>query len=411
MMAVDQDGDQDPSISGAGATRGPLGGLLVLEVAQVITGPMAGMLLAELGADVVKVEPPGRGDSFRRWEGGSGGIDVPPSFSAYNRGKRSVTLDTKTEAGRDVYLRLAQRADIVIENFRPGVMDAAGVGPMALRVRNPRLVYCSITGTGTAGPRATRPVYDAVAQATSGLWSQFSDLARPQPVGPPMADQLTALYATLAILAAIEQRHVSGAGATVEVSMLGACLAFQTLAVTGFLAGEPAPSPHTRARRSLTLAFSSSDGLPFCVHLSSPQKFWEALCAAIEQPGLATDPRFARKADRTDAYDELHAVLQGAFGTRTRAEWLTRLDAAGVPAAAILDLGEAVADPQVAAIGMLVPGTGAGSDVLGSAISVDDRRCAATVPAPRLGGHTEELLVELGYDADQIAALRDEGVL
>jgi crotonobetainyl-CoA:carnitine CoA-transferase CaiB-like acyl-CoA transferase len=390
---------------------GLLGGIVVVEMAQVITGPMAGMLLAELGADVVKVEPPGTGDSFRRWEGGKAETDVPASFAAYNRGKRSVTLDTRTERGRDVYRTLVDRADVVIENFRPGVLDGAGIGPLALRERNPRLVYCSITGAGPVGPRASAPVFDAVAQARSGLWSQFSDLERPEPVGPPMADQLTAMYAALAVAAAIERRHATGVGCTLEVSMLGACMAFQTLAITGLLAGEPAPDRRTRARRSLTFAFHGSDGLPFCIHLSSPQKFWESLCGAIGQPALASDQRFAAKRDRTDAYEELRAVLQETFGTRTRNEWLRRLDDCGVPAAPIFDLGEVVADPQVVAIEMLVPGDEDGTTVLGSAISVDGHRCRSDGPAPSLGIHTDEVLRELGFDGVAIAGLRAEGAV
>ncbi|MGH9089179.1 MAG: CaiB/BaiF CoA transferase family protein [Acidimicrobiales bacterium] len=385
-----------------------LAGVTVLEIAQVITGPMAGLQLAELGADVIKVEPPGRGDSFRRWEGGEGD-GVPASFAAYNRGKRSVTLDIKTEEGRDFYRRLAGRCDVVIENFRPGVMDAADLGPAVLRQRDPTLVYCSITGSGMQGPRAQQPTYDAVAQAASGLWSQFTDLRAPEPVGPPLADQLTALYASIAILAALERRRRTGIGSTVEVSMLSACLGFQTLALTGVLRGEPVPEPSTRARRSLTFAFLGSDGLPFCVHLSSPQKFWIALCGALDQSALAADPRFARKADRTAAYDELRGILQGHFSTHSRKEWLHRLEQHGVPAAPLFDLGEVVEDTQVAAIGMLDDGPD--GRTLGSPITRDGERCRAAAPPPRLGEHTGEVLAELGCSVAEIDALREGGIV
>lgn len=384
-----------------------LAGVVVLEIAQVITGPMAGLQLAELGADVVKVEPPDRGDSFRRWEGGGDG--VPASFAAYNRGKRSVTLDVKTEEGRELYLRLAERADVVLENFRPGVMDAAGIGPHALRARFPRLVYCSITGSGTTGPRAMQPTYDAVAQATSGLWSQFTDLAAPEPLGPPLADQLTALYATIGVLAALERRRRTGEGSVVEVSMLSACMAFQTLALTGVLAGEEVPDRATRARRSLTFAFQGADGLPFCVHLSSPQKFWTALCEALEQPALATDPRFAAKRDRTAAYVELRTVLQGHFAARPRAAWLACLAAHGVPAAPLQHLGEVVDDEQARAIGML-PDAG-GRRFLAGAVSCDGARAAAAAPPPVLGQDTDAVLTELGCSPADVARLRAEGVV
>lgn len=384
-----------------------LEGVVVLEIAQVITGPMCGLQLAELGADVVKVEPPARGDSFRRWEGTGG--EVPASFAAYNRGKRSITLDVKTEKGRQLYKRLAARADVVIENFRPGVMDAMGLGPRSLRAQFPGLVYCSITGSGTTGPRADQPTYDAVAQAASGLWSQFTDLADPEPLGPPLADQLTALYATIAVLAALERRSRAGVGTDVEVSMLSACMAFQTLALTGVLAGEDVPDRATRARRSLTFAFTGADNLPFCVHLSSPQKFWVALCEALGQPELAADPRFAAKRDRTAAYEELRAVLQSHFSGRTRAAWLECLAANGVPAAPLQNLGEVVEDEQVRAIGMLPEIDG--RRFLAGAASCNGRRAAATAPPPGLGTDTDAILTDLGCTPDEMARLRAEGVV
>ncbi len=384
-----------------------LEGVVVLEIAQVITGPLVGQQLAELGADVIKVEPPGGGDPFRRWEGGV--VGVPASFAAYNRGKRSVTLDVKTARGRELYTRLAGRADVVVENFRPGVMDAAGIGPEALRARYPRLVYCSITGMGTTGPRASQPTYDAVAQAASGLWSQFTDLSAPEPLGPPLADQLTALYAAIGVLAALDRRHRTGAGSTVEVSMLGACMAFQTLAITGVLAGELVPDRATRARRSLTFAVQGADGLPFCVHLSSPQKFWRSLCDAIGEPALATDPRFAAKRDRTAAYDELRTVLQRHFSSRPRAEWLARLAAHEVPSAPLLDLGEVVEDEQANAIGML-PESG-GRRFLAGAVSCEGRRSGTAVPPPELGSDTDAVLAELGLGGAELARLRADGVV
>jgi crotonobetainyl-CoA:carnitine CoA-transferase CaiB-like acyl-CoA transferase len=391
----------------------PLQGVTVVEIAQVITGPMAGLLLAELGASVIKVEPPGRGDSFRRWEGGAGGsgAGVPASFAAYNRGKRSVTLDTKSEAGRELYRRLVSTADVVLENFRPGVMDAAGIGPLALRALNPRLVYCSISGFGPSGPRAAQPTFDAVAQAVSGLWSQFTDLADPEPVGPPMADQLTALYATIGVLAALQDRARTGTGSTVEVNMLASSLAFQTLAVTGVLAGEEVPDRAARARRSLTFAVKGADGRAFCVHLSSPQKFFVALCEAVGAAELATDPRFEAKADRTARYDELKAVLQEHFGRATREEWLERLATAGVPAAPILDLGEALTDPQVAHLGLLAESGQAPGRMLASALTVDGERSCAPCGPPHLGAHTAEVLGALGASNDELASLSADGVI
>jgi len=366
----------------------PLSGLKVIETARVITGPMVGLLLAEMGADVIKVEQPPRGDAFRNWHGDGAG-PVSANFVAINRGKRSVDLDTKTEEGRNLYRSLVRSADVVIENYRPGVMDKAGIGWEQLREFNSSLIYCHITGMGTSGPRAGLPTYDAVAQALSGLWSQLTDCSRPEPVGPPFADQLTALYATVAILAALQARTSTGKGAKVEVDMLSSCLAFQTLAVTSCLIDGTVFDHRTRGRASLSFGFVDSVGRPFAIHLSSPQKPWEALCRALNLSDLIGDPRFRTKADRSTHYDELHDVLQAVFAAQNRDEWMALLAAAEVPSAPILSVGEALVDPQVIALDII------GDDGPRSPVVINGHRCMTVRTAPEFGEHTEEVLDSL----------------
>lgn len=365
-----------------------LEGVVVVEMAQVITGPMAGMLLADLGARVLKVEDPARGDSFRRWNG-NGDSSVNAAFAAFNRGKESVAIDTKSTEGQETYRRLVQEADVVIENFRPGVLDRAGIGYEHLGRANPRLVYCHISGMGTTGPRSAMPTYDGVAQALSGLWSQLTDLTRPEAVGPAFADQLTAMYAVLAVLAALQRREASGGGSKLEVDMLSSCLSFQTLAVTSFLMDGAGTDRTTRARGSLCYGFVGSDSRPFCVHLSSPEKFWDALCRVLDDPAIKDDPMFTTKRDRSVHFEELGARLQKAFARKPRDYWLRRLDDEGVPGGPINSISEALTDPQVAAIGSLGP-HGPLAPVV-----VDGTRCGAEAPAPELGAHTERVLGEL----------------
>ena len=395
----------------SGTTGGMLAGIRVLELATVITGPYAGMLLADLGAEVVKVEAP-TGDGFRKWDGSGKGA-VRPAFAAYNRGKRSIAVNLKSDEGRRIVRELAREADAVVENFRPGVADRLGIGYDDLRAVNPRLVFCSITGLGSVGPDRDRPTYDAVAQAMSGLWSQLSDLADPEPVGPPFADQLTGMYAALGILAAVTEARRTGVGSRLEVSMLGSCVAFQGLAVATHADTGEVPLKTTRARSSQSYAFVAADGLPFAVHLSTPQKFWEGLCNALGRPELVADPRFASKSDRITRYDELHAELARTFASESRDTWLRRLTEDDVPAAPILDIGEAVANPQVVASGIVGheadPRLAAAP--VRSPVRVDDLHVASTLPAPELSEHAETILARVGIGPEEAARLRAAGVV
>ncbi len=390
---------------------GPLDGVRVVEIASFISGPYAAMLLADLGADVVKVEAPGAGDPFRGWGERAG--PERPQFAAYNRGKKSVTINLQHDEGRRAYRALTKRADVVVENFRPGTAERLGIGYDSLHQENPRLVYCAMTGVGSTGPGARRPTYDAIGQALSGLWSVLTDLDDPAPIGPPMSDQLTGVYAAYGVLAALAARERTGVGQRVEVSMLSASMAFLAEAIANFsLAGEVSDQ-HSRPRRSQSYAFIAGDGKPFAIHLSSPPKFWEALAAAVERPELLTDQRFRRKEDRVRNYDALRATLKETFRTRDRSDWLAVLESRDVPSAPINDIAEAVADPQAAHIGMLRTfGTGdRARRLVGFAAAFADTPCEPGLPPPDLGEHTDSVLGALGYGADDLTRLRAAGAV
>ncbi len=386
-----------------------LTGLRIVENASVITGPFAGGMFAHLGADIIKVEPPNGGDQFRTW--GKSGLNIRPSFAAYNRGKRSITLNLKHPQGRDVYLQLIKSADAVIENSRPGVMDKLGVGWSALHELNPTLVYCYITGLGSWGPEAGRPAYDAVAQAMSGLWSQFTDLSSPEALGPNLADQVTGLYAAFALLAGIEQRRETGNGVKLEISMLASCVSFLGSSLSSYLMEGTIPNKSSRPRNSQAFAFLDSEGLAFAVQLSGLEKFWVALCKSVERPDLITDSRFSTKSSRTDNYDELREVLQEIFKTQSRKWWGDLLKRHDVPFSEILSVPDAVTNPQVQALGIISDSGEASERWVKAPIAIDDKYLGSESGAPTLSQHTLEIIRDLGYSDEDAKVLQDDGVI
>lgn len=388
----------------------PLTGVRVLELASYVTGPYATVLLAELGADVVKVEERERGDPFRGW----GEDGYSPTFRSVNRGKRSIAIDLRTSAGREVVLELGADADVVVENFRPGVADRLGVGYEALRARNERLVYCSISGFGSSGPYRDRPGYDTVGQAMSGLLSLLTDLDNPQVMGISLADHLTGLFASHGILAALVARGVSGRGRRIETSLVRATTAFLAENAARFLDDGKVPTRATRAQIAQAFAFVGGDGLPFVVHLSSPPKFWNGLADAISAPELRDDPRFIDRKARIAHYNELEAILAERFATLSRSECLERLAAADVPAGPINRLDEVLADAGLAHLDLTRtvehPDWGP-MRLLTGPLDIEGHDEAAVRPPPLLGEHTDELLGELGRDDHAIAALRRQEVI
>jgi crotonobetainyl-CoA:carnitine CoA-transferase CaiB-like acyl-CoA transferase len=378
----------------------PLAGIRVVEVATFITGPYAGMLMSALGAEVIKVEPPGGGDPFRVWaEGGTS-----PRFNAFNRGKKSICVDLRSVEGRQVLYRLARAADVFIENHRPGVVQRLGVDYAALSEVNPQLIYCSISGFGQDGPSAGRPAYDQVGQAVSGLMSLLTDGRHPPtPIGPTFSDSLTGLFAVIGILSALNARASQHIGQHVRTSMLQATLGFLVEPIAHLAATGDNPGPYTRPHQSQSYGFRTADGTSLVIHLSTPDKFWRGLLRALECEHLADDPRFASYASRVTAYSEIEAALAPLFATRSRDEWLARLQAHDVPCAPVNSLADALADAQVAHLKLARQ---TGPQAWDVALPVELQGIVPTEPAPGVGEHTQELLDALGYTAAQTDHLR-----
>lgn len=368
----------------------PLDGITVIELGAVITGPLASCLLGELGAEVIKIENPAGGDPFRSFLGGL----YSPQFRAYNKNKKSVALDLSEPANQAKLHGLLARADVLVDNFRPGVLDRLGLSDEVLLALNPRLIRCSITGFGREGPYARRPSYDAVAQALSGMAGLFLDAEEPRMSGPTVADNVTGMYAALGVLAALNERQRTGVARRVDVNMLEAAIAFIPDAFAYQQSGLEVTST-TRCAASQSFALVCADGRQIALHMSSLPKFWDALVGALERPDLADDPRFRTRADRYANYVDLRESLLGEFRKRTRAEWVARLEAAEVPFAPVYAITEVADDPQVQALGTFYTMAAADGTEVGMTncpIRFDGARVAPRSAAPMLGQHTAELL-------------------
>ncbi|MDH3499462.1 MAG: CoA transferase [Acidimicrobiia bacterium] len=392
---------------------GPLTGISVIELSRYIAAPVTGKTLGELGADVIKIEDPDRGDPMRYWQ--SGDREHSPQFAAYNRTKRGMTLDLKLDAGREIFLRLADGADVVVENFRPGVMDRLGIGWSVLEPRNSRLVYASITGFGTTGPYADRPAYDTVISAMSALFSQIMDPARPQPMGPAFSDVLSGTYAALGIIAALYARESTGRGQYVDTTMLRAVLGFLVESGSTFLDQGEATDSTTRQRRAQSYGLVSSDGAPFVIHMSVPEKFWIAATDAFGLAELRSDPRFIDRQARHDNYFELDALLKTAAATRTLSAWFEILEAADLPHGRINGFDTVFDDPQVRELGIVetigMPDGQRPLTQVGAPFSLSDTPLRVAPPAPTLGQDTVAILDELGYTGEEVDHLRRSGVI
>lgn len=370
---------------------GALAGVTVLEIASFVSGPYASMLLADLGATVIKIEPPD-GDPFRGW----GAVDYSPVFGSLNRNKKSVMLDIKTPAGKAAVLDLASRADVFIENLRSGAIERAGLGYDVMRPANPRLIYCSITGFGDMGPYKTYPGFDTLGQAMSGLLSLLTSQSEPQPMGISLSDHLAGIFASYGILAALQARHRTGRGQRVQTSLLESSIAFLAESAANYLdKGGVAPDRETRNRQAQVYAFVARDEKPFVIHLSSPTKFWEGLLKATDMQSLAADPRFRDRAARGKQYDALKDILTGVFRGRDRDEWVQRLRDCDVPCSPLYDLKETFEDPQVIELGIqkTLPHPTRGSvTVIGSAVRLSDTPIEIVSAAQQLGADNDEFL-------------------
>lgn len=362
----------------------PLNGLRVIEQGTFITGPCAGMMLADLGADVIKIESP-EGDPYRSYQG----KQYSPHFQAYNRNKRSLALDLKNSADRELLDGLLKEADVYIQNFRPGTAARLGTGAERLRPLNPHLIYCSISGFGASGPYAERPCYDSVAQALSGFLSVVVDTAKPQFLGPALADAITGIYAAYGVLGALYRQARHGEGALVEVSMLEAMSHFAVEPFAAFFALGAIPRSSDRPRIAQAYIVKTSDERLLALHLSSLEKFWTGLVAALDDPHLASDPRFNTRQARIDNYEALRTELLLRFARHDLSHWDQQLRRQDVPYAPIQSIDQVVQDPQVVHLDLIVPVLGAhgGTRAVRPPVQLSGQRAAHVLAAPLLDEH------------------------
>jgi glutaryl-CoA transferase len=391
---------------------GPFHDITVLDLTRVLSGPYCTMLLADMGARVIKVEQPGSGDDTRHW-----GPPFLHSESAYflsiNRNKESLTLDFKNPQGRAILDRLIAKADVVVENFRPGALARLGLDYATLAAQHPRLVYCSVSGYGQTGPRRMEPGYDAVLQAEGGLMSiTGSPDAPPVRVGVAIADIVSGMFAAQGITAALFARERTGRGQLVDVAMLDTVAALLTYqAGIYFATGTP---PARLGNRHPTIVpyetFAASDG-EFVLAVGNDDQ-WRRFCAAA---ALDAGERFATNRERVTGYAELRPLVAARIRTQPRRYWMERLGAAGVPCGSVRDLHEVFTDPQIAARDMVVPMSHpAAGDirVLGSPLKLSDTPATQRTPPPTLGQHTEQVLrQDLGFTREAVGDLRARGVV
>lgn len=367
-----------------------LDGVRVLEHGTFITGPAASMLLADLGADVVKVELPGTGDPFRAFKGGL----YSPHYQTVNRNKRSITLDTRNPDDLEKFDALVKEADVYIQNFRPGFAENIGCGQERLKELNPDLIYCAISGFGATGPAANRPTYDSVAQAASGYLRLLVNPANPRVVGPAIADFVTGFYAAYGILGALYDREKRGKAHNISLSMFEAMSHFNLDAFQHLFSANEVMGPFSRPSVSQSYVLECADGKWVALHMSSPEKFWQGLANAMEKPDLFQDPRFASRQGRIDHQEELIAVLRPIFARHDRAEWCRRLEANDVPHAPMYTTAEVPEDPQARHLQIFVeaehPVVGTFRTVR-SPVSYDGERPLEVTAPPLLGEHNEEL--------------------
>jgi crotonobetainyl-CoA:carnitine CoA-transferase CaiB-like acyl-CoA transferase len=396
------------------AARGPLAGMRVLELAQIMAGPTAGMMLADMGADVVKVEKlPGGDDSRGYREPRINGVSAP--FLILNRNKRGIALDLKRPQGREVLLRLVRDADVLTENYRRGTLEKLGLGYDVLAAENPGLIYCAISGYGRDGPYADKGGFDLIAQGVAGLMSITGEPGgAPVKTGNSVADINAGILAVTGILAAWAHKLRTGQGQVVDTSLMEAALQ-QTYwhAAIAFATGEsPGPTGSAHILTAPYQAFRTKDGW---INIGGAnQANWERIADVLGHPEWRDDARFRTNSDRMANLAALVALMNDVLATRTKADWIEAFDAAGVPVGPVNTINEALADPQTIARGMVVdlvhPQAGA-TKALGCPVHFSATPTSVSRPAPMLGEHTREVLADAGYSDAEIDALVAEGVV
>jgi crotonobetainyl-CoA:carnitine CoA-transferase CaiB-like acyl-CoA transferase len=393
--------------------HGPLAGLKVIELAHIMAGPICGLMLADMGADVIKVEKVPDGDDTRRM--------VPPTmdgesaaFMILNRNKRGVSLNLKSPGGKSVLEKMLASADVVIENYRPGTMERFGLGYETLHKLNPALIYCQVTGFGRTGPYSNRAGFDLIAQGLSGIMSVTGEGAGRQPVkaGPPITDISAGILAAMGVLAAYVHRLKTGEGQLVDTSLLeaGVTTTYWQSAICFATGKSPGAIGSAHPLSAPYQAVQTQNGW---INIGAAnQANWKRLVEVIEQPELAGDPHFTDNAARMKNLPALIGILTARFRTRTTSDWLARLEAAGVPAGPVLSIGEMLTDPQVLAREMVVEVEHSRlgpMKTLGPPVKFSETPSRVRRGAPQLGQHTQEILKEYGYSEAEIKQLVDRG--
>ena len=392
----------------------PLAGIRVLDATSSLAGPYCTEILGALGADVVKVEQPERGDETRQWGppfwNGEGTL-----FLAANANKRSLALDIRADAGREALLRLSDRADVFVQSLRPGVAERLGFGSDALQARSPRLVYCSVTAFGRVGPLANQPGYDPLMQAAGGIISVTGEPERPGVrVGTSIVDQTTGMWAALGILGALRERDATGRGRVVDVALYESAIGLVPYQLIGYLGAGVVPRREGTAFALIApyQVFPARDGELMVA--AANDGLFAALCEALEVPQLAADARFRTNPDRVANRAELVSLLSERFRDENVAVWLARLEQAGVPAAPVQDVAAVAEHEQTRALGILQPLPHPRIPELvtvAAPLSVDGERVEQRAHPPLLGEHSAEVLREAGYSDDEVAVLAEAGVV
>lgn len=393
---------------------GALAGTRVLDITNFFAGPHACMMLADMGADVIKIEQPPRGDPTRNREDDSG---YAASFVAKNRNKRSIILDLKSPEGQKIFQRLVRESDVLVTSMRPQTRDRLGLSYNQISQLNPKLVYCSVTGYGETALATDRPAFDTTAQALSGLLSMITtNYDQPMAIKALLSDLLAGHYACHGIMSALLARVTTGRGQEVKTSLLEASIAFADSAFYHVLLAQALGLPKKQQEmRTAGFLFIASDGLPFAVHVPpSPEKNWIFYTDAMGMPELRDDPRFKEKLPRDENYPALHAELSRQVKSQPRDFWLKRLIEHDVPCAPIYGLTEVFEDPLVASLGMLHTVRdpwGKDRKVVGTGVRMSDSTVAVPARAPLMGENTREILAELKYAPDEISRFEKQGTV